>query len=143
MASKQGAFALVGQTIKEKSMSNKEGALGALSSQIRSNDTNKRAFVERWHGLSFIFQLLRDESSSKRLQKKLVFLLNDILNTQDLSFPEGSKLISARISETDNFVQPLVDLLVKGSLDVDNAQSWDLREFVLLILGHIMTDSIL
>ena len=97
----------------EGAMINKEAALGALSSQIRSNNfEGKKEFINNYHGLQFIYELLLAKDSSLRLQRKAVFLLNDIINTQADIFPDEKWKVSDYLRNRPDFITTLVDLLV-------------------------------
>ena len=69
---------------EEEKEKNQEALFGALSSFLRAeNFSGKRLFIEQKGGLQFLIAILNRPNLTIRLKKKVLFLLNDILNTDD------------------------------------------------------------
>lgn len=82
------------QFFTEKEDLNREACFGALSSFLRANNFNgKKEFIVKHGGLQFLLEILKDKESSIRLQKKVVFLLNDIVQTDSEIFPDKKTFI--------------------------------------------------
>lgn len=68
----------------EPSLSMKESLMGALSSFLRSENYEAKAdFLKNWSGLQFIAATLQKPDISVRMIKKVIFLLNDIVLTDE------------------------------------------------------------
>lgn len=76
--------------------------------------------MTQYHGMQFIHELLTCPEASLRLQRKLMFLLMDITQTQDKVFPDEPKYVSEYMNSRPDYVQTLIDLLVKASMDMNN-----------------------
>lgn len=68
----------MGQFFIETDTSNKEAVFGALSSFLRCNSEGKDLFISN-KGLEWIEHILLDQSMSARMQKKVLFLINDMV----------------------------------------------------------------
>lgn len=72
---------------------------------------------------------MSSEFSSERLIKKVVFLLNDIVQTGGSIFPESKDFIAKSLAHKAEFVQALIDHLVLASSKIE--KTWDVRENIL------------
>ena len=132
------------QFFTEEKAGNKEACFGALSSFLRANNySGKKEFILGHGGLQFVLEILKDKESTTRLHKKVVFLLNDIVQTGAKIFADKPKFIATSLGSSDEFVTVLLDLLVKASSEMENAQTWDLRENILLVFQDIITQDLL
>jgi hypothetical protein len=125
---------------EETNDKNQEAIFGALSSFLRAeNYSGKRLFINEKGGLQFLIAILKRPNLTIRLKKKVLFLLNDILNTDDLIFPEGKKgEVASLLAYNNDFTDHLIDMLVEASIDIENGQMWDLRENLLSVLRDLI-----
>ena len=80
---------------------------GALSSFVRGiNFPAKKKFVEEFDGITFCASLLNDDTatSSVRLYKKLLVLMNDLVINDDGIIPNDPKHIRNYFGVGDNGV---------------------------------------
>ena len=66
----------------------------------------KRRFITEFDGLAFLASLLNDEiaTSSTRLYKKLLILINDLVVNDDMIIPEDPKMVRNYFGVGDNQV---------------------------------------
>jgi len=86
-ASKSGAFNLIEQFKAETENKGREAVLAALASFVKGNNfPAKKKFVQEFDGLVFCASLLTDDTatSSVRLYKKLLILINDLVVNDDM-----------------------------------------------------------
>lgn len=122
MAQREGVLNLMGQFFIETESSNKEAVFGALSSFLRSNPEGKALFIAN-KGLEWIEHILLDQAMSTRMQKKVLFLINDMV-AQNVEFFSAEAV-----------VHRLAELLVLANLNLN--RSWDTRENILKIMAHV------
>jgi len=69
--------------VEEKNIKNKEAIFGALSSFIRGvNLTVKTEFITNRNGVEFLALILLEKTISLRLQKKVLFLINELVGSE-------------------------------------------------------------
>lgn len=120
-------------------MGNKQAVFAALSSFLRANNfEGKRLFIEKEGGLQFLHAILKEESTPRRLQKKVLFLLHDIVNTSADTFPSSPNFVRGVLASQPEFTGRLIDILVAASLDLQDAQGWDIRENIIRILAKLI-----
>lgn len=115
----------MGQFFVETESSNKEAVFGALSSFLRCNPEGKDLFISN-KGLEWVEHILLDQSMSTRMQKKVLFLMNDMIE-QNIEFFSAEAI-----------VHRLMELLVLANLNL--TRNWDTRESILKIAAHILKD---
>ena len=114
--------------VDEKDIKNKEALLGALSSFIRGlNHDIKQEFLTKRDGAEFLRLILEEQSVSSRLQKKVIFLINNLISNHQLS---------KDIFMKPEFLKIYFDIIKASSDYLDDAQHRDIRENALRILGH-------
>jgi len=112
----------MGQFFIEAESSNKEAVFGALSSFLRANPEGKVLFIAN-KGLEWIEHILLDRTMSTRMQKKVLFLINDMVE-------ENVQFFSA-----EAVIHRLAELLVLANLNL--YRNWDTRENILKILASV------
>jgi len=112
----------MGQFFIEAESSNKEAVFGALSSFLRANPEGKDLFIAN-KGLEWIEHILLDRTMSTRMQKKVLFLINDMVE-------ENVQFFSA-----EAVIHRLAELLVLANLNL--YRNWDTRENILKILASV------
>jgi len=125
-ATENGGLDLVDAVRKEKNLKSKESAISALSCLLKAeNVPGKKQFLERG-GAQLLLEILNDEGSTKRMIKKIMALVYDILSYEG-SLPEAKELRIA-VEHTD------IKKQIEGFLLDTEAYNMDLREASLMVL---------
>lgn len=128
VAQKLGTLNLMGQFFIETEDKNKEAIFGALSSFLRGNAAAKQLFIQK-KGLEWLQHILLEPKMSPRMQKKVLFLINNMIDDKTKAF----------FSSEDN-IHRYIELLILANLNL--TKNWDTRENILLILNQVDKDSL-
>lgn len=133
VAHKLGSFNIMNKFAEETSIKSREAAFGALSSFIRGlNFDIKKEFLESKNGVQFLALILQDQAISLRLQKKVLFLINDLVQAED-------KTAINQFLEQDGFLNKLFEILMLAANNLGDGQYWDIRENALMIVTQLFT----
>jgi len=125
-ATENGALDLIDSVKNEKNIKHKESAISALSCLLKlENVPGKKKFLERG-GAKHLLDILIDESSTKRMIKKIMALLYDILAYE--KFLPEAKEVRAALEKID------IKKRIEGFLGDDEPYNMDLREACLKVL---------
>lgn len=113
----------MGQFFIETEDKNKEAVFGALSSFLRGNLAGKTLFAEN-KGFQWLQHILFEPKTTPRLQKKLLFLINNMIDEHTRVF----------FSSEEN-IRRFMELLVFGNTNL--TKNWDTRENILMILNKL------
>ena len=113
----------MGQFFIETEDKNKEAVFGALSSFLRGNIAGKTLFVQN-KGLQWLQHILFEPKTTPRLQKKLLFLINNMIDEHTKVFFSSEETIGR-----------FMELLVSGCANL--TKNWDARENILRILNEL------
>lgn len=105
---------MVVQLQREQSIANKESVLGCLRAFMSAtNFAGKRAFVEQYKGIDLLAQLICADPQSEvkkavRLQKKVLFLLNDLVVNDDNIKTDDKQYVRRCLGTSEEFIRALL-----------------------------------
>jgi len=67
----------------------------------------------------------------------VLFLINDIVNTDAQIFPENETFCRTELLKQPKFLDRLFEILMLSGQNLNEAQSWDIRDNTLSILGQL------
>jgi hypothetical protein len=85
LSAKMGALNLMHQYVRESNIKNREAVIGALASYLKGINTDgKREFISEFSGIEFLKGAIKDGKNELRLSKKLLLLLQDLVQNDSL-----------------------------------------------------------
>jgi hypothetical protein len=85
LTAKMGALNLMHQYVRESNIKNREAVIGALASYLKGINTDgKREFISEFSGIEFLKGAIKDGKNELRLSKKLLLLLQDLVQNDSL-----------------------------------------------------------
>lgn len=126
----------------EQNLANKEAALGALSSFIRSeNFEGKKLFVAGFNGLDFIARLMCDDvaTASMRLFKKALVLIDDLVVNDDSILKEDPFFVREYCCRSEQVLGQLFKCISHAQFvgNLNDTRMFDVRAQALSILFRL------